>query len=204
MRTITILLFFLGPALLNALSNQKGNDAALRAVEAFCQSEFDGILRVEARKRLVVFAPARIKKWERTESEISPFAVIGESDPIVVVASYVVRAIRMQNETSAIAEVEYKRLARRAKSSEEGGILKSDYKVKDVIKLELHKINGHWRVYEPVAPRIGVKALIKIYEDSLKSYSHEWLNNASKGDLESYKREKEELKLLRGIRVGEI
>ena len=171
-----------------------GNLGVRDIVEAFCQAEFDGMIGVGERKELITLNPSKIKKWKETESAISPFAITPESDSVVVIAAY-----KMQNKKIAIATVSYKRLARRVESTGKVGMLKLNYSAEDVVNLTVRNVDGYWRIYEPPVPRIGVKALIAIYENSLKSYFPEWFADASKEEIELYNQQVQDLLLLKKL-----
>ena len=172
-------LFFLAAMLLGGVSAYSATPAedsavlsARKAVEYFCQIEFEGDQGIRRSK------VARYSKKEtaRREKERTPTPVDTldfEYDALFVVASYRVLDVTVKGKQASVSVV-YSRLATRTKGKGSQLHFAPDGNDNDLVTLTLVYDKNQWWVLDPPPPRVSKQPLIEYYEYQVKEYSPMW------------------------------
>lgn len=167
-------------------------------VEEYCKAEFKGAQDI--RVKVVKFNTSRAASEKQAAPERGDKAgkiINFYSDPLFVVASYVVRGVQV-SDCSAEATVAYKRLA------STNGIAGKKYTVdrnsNDVIKLMLEFDGSRWWIKDPPLPRVSKWALIE-YSERIISSMNDLIKTgkASDGQKKYYSSNKDIVSFLRSL-----
>jgi len=177
-----------------AVASNLEKDAVVKElVERFCRAEFEGVQDI--RLGIVKFSAARKVQEEKRDSQFRGFVKTWEIDPLVVVASYRIINITVQDD-SAIAKISYERLMRTEGDLGKRHLIK-DYNAEDIVKLNLVYRDKRWWIIDPPFPRISREAIVTYYRgklDRTKAILHN--PKTSEEQKQSYRKLKDDLTIL--------
>lgn len=173
---------------LMAKDSQTGS--AESVVERFCNSEFMGI--EDSRVTSAKFSPqykTRLKD-ERPGNQFYGSLLYLGGDPLYIVEAYKIIKIEISN-NSAVATVDYVRLAKTTGNGFDNRVIIPDYMEHDIEKYELEKKDDQWWIIDPPLPRVSQKAMIGYYEQELKTIEEImredfWLKHEDTIDLQKH------------------
>lgn len=91
------------------------------------------------------------------------------SDPIIVVDAYSLQAINNSSADTAVADVEFRRVAntRGKGSSDDQRFFVKEQPTTETVRYQLKKIAGRWKVVNPPLPRVSHCRLLELFQESL-------------------------------------
>ena len=168
---LSALLLLLASSISDVFAGGEGatQAAARQTVESYCKIEFDGAW-VPDRWAIIKFSPKR--KAEREFWEILDSAVFQlESYPFIVISTYDIQEVNLNNPDHATAKVVYSQVAHSVSNT--GSDWRHWHLVAEPIHDETVTLNlifdkSKWWVLDPPTPRISKQKLIDYYETKRK------------------------------------
>lgn len=148
------------------------SEMARKAVEFFCQMEFEGD---EEPRRMQVIKYSKKEASLRYEKRqpLPLYSLFFDQDPLFVVISYQIMSVQVHGHR-ATAEVMYRRTARAGGETQDDWHLIAEPAHDETVTLNLVFEKNKWWVLDPPPPRISKEPLIRSYASHLKDYASTW------------------------------
>jgi hypothetical protein len=172
----------------SGFANGRASAEARRAVESFCEGDFQALPTRDSR---VAHSPGRKAHARDTGSP----QVDWTWDPLTVVVAYRIRDVVTHDSTGS-ATVEYDELARSPGRRRFVGLPRRA----SALKLNLRKRGEAWHVFNPPEPRVSQHALVAIYAAGLAARDEGWFRRASVEQVNAYQSEVAALRFLKGLK----
>lgn len=162
----------------------------------FCEAEYAG--DSEIRLKSAVFSEEKLRS-ERLRDPLFEGKAFGwEADPLVVVTAFRLVTVEVMG-LEANGQVEFDVVVSSVGDGE--GVRRLlPGNVREVVNFHLVQREGRWMVFDPPTPRVSLNFLTRFYEERVKRFERYVLpSKPSDGQLASYRRSVEALRLLRTL-----
>lgn len=160
------------------------DDTIKKVVATYCENDFNGV--ADIRTTLVKYSNNRLEVEKKRDPELLGKVIAFEADPIMVVNSYKIQQIVVNN-NKAVANVAYDRIAKSKGHGLPGRKILSEKVKQEIVELHLINEKGRWLVVDPPLPRISKQALMQYYKGYIESME-KWIHTdkSSAGQRHNY------------------
>lgn len=168
-----------------ALANSNAEQAVQKAVESFCQMEYEGD-REPRRIETIQYSAKEAARRQQQREPLPVYSLFFDQDPLFVVASYQIVSVRVKaSGNRATAVVKYRRIARSEGATQDTWHLVTETPRDEMVTLNLLLSKNRWLVLDSPSPHVSKTPLIQFYESQLKEGTPTWeqeLNDPSYDD----------------------